>query len=174
MFAACKKHESKETCNLLQQVEVRDSYRLEGEKKTQWGKNRNEPPNSLDHSTTEQVPCLQRAGTWIEGNLQPSSASRSESFLQTGGKEKTPVGKNRNEPPSTTEQVPCLQRAKHGSKETCNLLQQVGVRDSCRLEGRKKPQWGKIEMNHRVPPNRFHVCSVQSMDRRKPATFFSK
>ena len=33
---------------------------------------------------------------------------------------------------TSSEQVPCLRRAKHESKETCNLLQQVGVRDSYR------------------------------------------
>ena len=94
------KHGSKETCHLLQQAGVRDSCRLEGEKKPQWGKNRKEPPRSIDHRTTEQVPCLQRA--------------------------------------------------KHGSKETCNLLQQAGVRVSCRLE-REKTQWGRErDANHRA------------------------
>ena len=41
------------------------------------------PTIHRDHRTSsEQVPCLRRAKTWIEGNLQPSSASRSERFLQ--------------------------------------------------------------------------------------------
>ncbi len=95
-FHVCsvQKHESKETCNLLQQVGVR--------------------------------------------------------FLQTG-RRKNPSGKKiemNHREVSTTEppnrfHVCSVQR--HGSKETCNLLQQVGVRDSCRLEVeiRKQTSGGK-------------------------------
>jgi len=54
---------------------------------------------------------------WIEGNLQPSAASRSERFLQTGGREKTPsgekvrldTGKNRNTAKIAKEQANKLQ-----------------------------------------------------------------
>ena len=41
---------------------------------------------------------------------------------------------------TSSEQVPCLQRAKAWIEETCNLLQQAGVRDSCRLGKEKQTQ----------------------------------
>ena len=85
-----------------------------------------------------ETPNLVRTGSmfaacraWIEGNLQPSSASRGYRFLQAGEREKTPVGKK------------------------------------CQPQNHR-------EISSAEPPKRFHVCSVQSMDRRKPVTFFSE
>ena len=89
-----QKHGPKETCNLLQQAGVRDSCRLEKEKKTQWGENANlrttEKYRPLDHRTGSMFAVCK---AWIEGNLQPSSASRGERFLQAGRREKNPVKK---------------------------------------------------------------------------------
>ena len=108
-----------------------------------------EPPRTIVRRTTEQVPCLQRAKTWIKGNLQPSSASRGDRFLQAG-KIKTPVGKI----PSSATVEPRRNRfhvcsvQKHGSKETCNLLQRAGVTESCRLEGEKKSGEKSQHQNH--------------------------
>ena len=108
---------------------------------------------------------------WIEGNLQPSSASRGDGFLQAGEREKKTSGKKREmpttEPPRsivrrTTEQVPCLQRAKHGSKEACNLLQRAGVTDSCRLGREKNSSGEKREMPTTEPPRSNHPQNHQT------------
>ena len=144
-----------------------------------------EPSRIIVCRATKQVPCLQRAkhGSKETCNLLQRAGMRDSCRLE---KEKKPNGEKvpasepqRNIIRRATEQVPCLQRAKHGSKETRNLLQRAGVTDSCRLE-EKKNQWGKsanLRTTKEYCPQSHQTGSIfaacKNMDQREPATFFS-
>ena len=120
-----------------------------------------EPLRNIVRRTTKQVPCLRRASM---DQRKPATFFSEQGWeIPAGWKEKKNNGEKIANVRTTEkycpqnhqtsfEQVPCLQRAKHGSKETCNLLQQAGVRDSCRLGKEKNPSGEKREMPTTEPP----------------------